>query len=116
MAKTLTDLQVDHFRSQGWLAPLTALDAAQAADCAARISTYEATMGESANRSLKIKGHLAMPWLVELGRNQAILDRIPENRWGNPYDIAGGCLFLASPDSDYFNGAVINIDGGWLGR
>ncbi|MGH7942910.1 MAG: SDR family oxidoreductase [Limisphaerales bacterium] len=49
-------------------------------------------------------------------RNQAILDRIPENRWGNPEDIAGGCLFLASPDSDYLNGAIINIDGGWLGR
>jgi 2-deoxy-D-gluconate 3-dehydrogenase len=49
-------------------------------------------------------------------RNQAILDRIPENRWGKPEDIAGGCLFLASSDSDYLNGAIINIDGGWLGR
>jgi 2-dehydro-3-deoxy-D-gluconate 5-dehydrogenase len=49
-------------------------------------------------------------------RNQAILERIPESRWGNPGDIAGGCLFLASPDSDYLNGAVINIDGGWLAR
>lgn len=49
-------------------------------------------------------------------RNQAILDRIPENRWGNPEDVAGGCLFLASADSDYLNGAIINIDGGWLGR
>lgn len=49
-------------------------------------------------------------------RNQAILDRIPESRWGRPEDIAGGCVFLASADSDYLNGAVINIDGGWLGR
>ena len=49
-------------------------------------------------------------------RNQAILDRIPENRWGKPEDIAGGCVFLASTDSDYLNGAIINIDGGWLGR
>jgi 2-dehydro-3-deoxy-D-gluconate 5-dehydrogenase len=49
-------------------------------------------------------------------RNQAILDRIPENRWGKPEDIAGGCAFLASSDSDYLNGAIINIDGGWLGR
>jgi 2-deoxy-D-gluconate 3-dehydrogenase len=49
-------------------------------------------------------------------RNQAILDRIPEGRWGKPEDIAGGCVFLASPDSDYLNGAIINIDGGWLGR
>jgi 2-deoxy-D-gluconate 3-dehydrogenase len=49
-------------------------------------------------------------------RNQAILDRVPENRLGNPEDIAGGCLFLASSDSDYLNGAILNIDGGWLGR
>jgi 2-deoxy-D-gluconate 3-dehydrogenase len=49
-------------------------------------------------------------------RNQAIVDRIPENRWGKPEDIAGACVFLASGDADYLNGAVINIDGGWLGR
>jgi 2-dehydro-3-deoxy-D-gluconate 5-dehydrogenase len=49
-------------------------------------------------------------------RNQAIVERIPEGRWGKPEDIAGGCMFLASPDSDYLNGAIINIDGGWLGR
>jgi 2-deoxy-D-gluconate 3-dehydrogenase len=49
-------------------------------------------------------------------RNRAILDRIPEGRWGKPEDIAGGCVFLASGDSDYLNGAVLNIDGGWLGR
>jgi 2-deoxy-D-gluconate 3-dehydrogenase len=49
-------------------------------------------------------------------RNQAILDRIPEGRWGAPEDIAGACLFLASADADYLNGAVLNIDGGWLGR
>jgi 2-dehydro-3-deoxy-D-gluconate 5-dehydrogenase len=49
-------------------------------------------------------------------RNQAILDRIPEGRWGNAEDIAGGCVFLASRDSDYLNGAVLNIDGGWMGR
>jgi 2-deoxy-D-gluconate 3-dehydrogenase len=52
----------------------------------------------------------------DLKRNQAILDRIPEGRWGRSEDIAGGCVFLASPESDYLNGAVINIDGGWLGR
>ena len=49
-------------------------------------------------------------------RNQAILDRIPEGRWGKPEDVAGGCVFLASPEADYLNGAIINLDGGWLGR
>jgi len=52
----------------------------------------------------------------DAARNQTILDRIPETRWGRPEDIAGGCVFLASVDSDYLNGAIINIDGGWLGR
>jgi 2-deoxy-D-gluconate 3-dehydrogenase len=56
------------------------------------------------------------PLREDPGRNQAILDRIPEGRWGRPEDIAGGCLFLASSDSDYLNGSVLNIDGGWLGR
>ncbi|MCS7337692.1 MAG: 2-dehydro-3-deoxy-D-gluconate 5-dehydrogenase KduD [Verrucomicrobiae bacterium] len=49
-------------------------------------------------------------------RNQAILDRIPEGRWGLPEDIAGGCVFLASSEADYINGAILNIDGGWLAR
>jgi 2-deoxy-D-gluconate 3-dehydrogenase len=49
-------------------------------------------------------------------RNQTILDRIPEGRWGSPEDIAGGCVFLASPEADYLNGTIINVDGGWLGR
>ncbi|HWB61799.1 MAG TPA: SDR family oxidoreductase [Chthoniobacteraceae bacterium] len=49
-------------------------------------------------------------------RNKAILDRIPEARWGSPEDIAGGCVFLASPESDYVNGTVLGIDGGWMGR
>ena len=49
-------------------------------------------------------------------RNKAILDRIPEGRWGEAADIAGGCVFLASGDADYINGAVLNIDGGWMGR
>ena len=49
-------------------------------------------------------------------RSQAILDRIPEGRWGKPEDIAGGCVFLASPEADYLNGTILNIDGGWLAR
>ena len=49
-------------------------------------------------------------------RNQAILDRIPEGRWGVPEDIAGGCVFLASTAADYLNGTILNIDGGWLAR
>ncbi|MGD0743965.1 MAG: SDR family NAD(P)-dependent oxidoreductase [Verrucomicrobiota bacterium] len=49
-------------------------------------------------------------------RNRAILDRIPEGRWGAPEDIAGAVLFLASKDADYLNGTIMNVDGGWLAR
>jgi 2-deoxy-D-gluconate 3-dehydrogenase len=49
-------------------------------------------------------------------RNQSILARIPEGRWGDPEDIAGACLFLSSKDADYMNGTIMNVDGGWLSR
>lgn len=49
-------------------------------------------------------------------RNQAILERIPTGRWGTPEDLGGVTVFLASAASDYLNGAVIPVDGGWLAR
>ena len=50
------------------------------------------------------------------GRNKEILARIPAGRWGKPADMMGAVVFLASPASDYMNGAVIPVDGGYLGR
>ncbi|EKO3866222.1 2-dehydro-3-deoxy-D-gluconate 5-dehydrogenase KduD [Vibrio harveyi] len=49
-------------------------------------------------------------------RNQAILERIPAQRWGLPEDLAGPVIFLASPASDYVNGYTLAVDGGWLAR
>jgi 2-deoxy-D-gluconate 3-dehydrogenase len=49
-------------------------------------------------------------------RSRAILDRIPAGRWGQPRDIAGAVVFLASEASDYVNGTILAVDGGWLGR
>jgi 2-deoxy-D-gluconate 3-dehydrogenase len=49
-------------------------------------------------------------------REKAILDRIPAARWGVPADLGGTAVFLAAPASDYVNGAVIPVDGGWLAR
>ncbi|MBL1435705.1 MAG: 2-dehydro-3-deoxy-D-gluconate 5-dehydrogenase KduD [Rhodobacteraceae bacterium] len=49
-------------------------------------------------------------------RNKAILERIPAGRWGAPSDIGGTAVFLASDAAKYINGAIINVDGGWLAR
>ena len=50
------------------------------------------------------------------GRSKAILERIPQGRWGTPRDFAGPAVFLASAASDYVNGEVLVVDGGWMGR
>lgn len=49
-------------------------------------------------------------------RNRQILERIPAGRWGRPEDIGGAAVFLASSASDYVNGHVLAVDGGWLAR
>lgn len=49
-------------------------------------------------------------------RNAAILARIPAARWGLPEDFKGPVVFLASKASDYMNGSIITVDGGWMGR
>ncbi|KUF09854.1 SDR family oxidoreductase [Pseudoponticoccus marisrubri] len=49
-------------------------------------------------------------------RSKAILDRIPQGRWGKPQDFAGPVVFLASAASDYVNGELLVVDGGWMGR
>ena len=49
-------------------------------------------------------------------RYQAILERIPQGRWGRPEDFAGPVVFLASAASDYVNGEILTVDGGWMGR
>jgi|SRR5438876_6491431 len=49
-------------------------------------------------------------------RNRQILERIPAGRWGEPADLGGAAVFLCSAASDYVNGHVLLVDGGWMGR
>jgi 2-deoxy-D-gluconate 3-dehydrogenase len=49
-------------------------------------------------------------------RSKAILDRIPAGRWGTPDDFKGPVTFLASAASDYVNGTILCVDGGWMAR
>ncbi len=49
-------------------------------------------------------------------RSKSILERIPAGRWGKPEDFAGSAIFLASNASNYVNGEILTVDGGWMGR
>lgn len=49
-------------------------------------------------------------------RNKAIVDRIPAGKWGNPADLGGAAVFLASSAANYVHGHILAVDGGWLAR
>lgn len=53
---------------------------------------------------------------ADANRAPAILSRIPAGRWGEPEDFKGPVVFLASRASDYVNGEILLVDGGWMGR
>ena len=52
----------------------------------------------------------------DAGRSRQIQDRIPAGRWGQPDDLGGAVVFLASNASDYVHGHLLVVDGGWMGR
>jgi 2-deoxy-D-gluconate 3-dehydrogenase len=56
------------------------------------------------------------PLMDDPVRYKDITARIPAGRWGQPDDLAGAAVFLASPASDYVHGHVLVVDGGWMGR
>jgi 2-deoxy-D-gluconate 3-dehydrogenase len=63
-----------------------------------------------------IRTNNTKPLLEDSLRYKAILDRIPAGRWGSPSDVVGAAVFLSSPASDYVNGHLLAVDGGWLSR
>ncbi len=76
--------------------------------------------GKGLNINAIAPGYMDTPLNVNLvnnpSRNEEILKRIPQARWGNDDDIKGIAVFLASDAANYMNGAVIPVDGGYLGR
>lgn len=76
--------------------------------------------GQNINVNAIAPGYMATdntaPLRADPVRNQAIVDRIPAGRWGEPTDLQGVAIFLASAASDYVHGAIVPVDGGWLCR
>jgi 2-dehydro-3-deoxy-D-gluconate 5-dehydrogenase len=76
--------------------------------------------GKGLNINAIAPGYMATDNTAQLRADQErsvdILKRIPAGRWGSPDDLGGTAIFLASRASDYLNGAVIPVDGGWLAR
>jgi 2-deoxy-D-gluconate 3-dehydrogenase len=56
------------------------------------------------------------PLRADAVRNRAILERIPAGRWGEPEDLMGAVVFLASDAAAYVHGITLPVDGGWLAR
>jgi 2-deoxy-D-gluconate 3-dehydrogenase len=79
---------------------------------------------EWANKGINVNaiapGYMATDNTAQLRADEArsaeILGRIPSGRWGTPADLGGAAVFLASSASDYVNGAILPVDGGWLAR
>ena len=76
--------------------------------------------GRGINVNAVAPGYMATdntaPLRADANRSRQILERIPANRWGEPEDLAGAAVFLCSSASDYVNGHVLVVDGGWLAR
>lgn len=57
-----------------------------------------------------------IPLMEDEARNKLIMDRVPAGRWGLPEDLVGALIFLSSSASDYVNGILLPVDGGFLAR
>jgi hypothetical protein len=96
MPKVLTDAQHRQFREQGYAFPFDLFSPEQAALYRQRIEAYERQVGHDANRTLKIKGHLAFPWLMEIATAPALLDAVED---------------LIGPDILLFGASIFAKDG-----
>ena len=92
MAGTPTRAQVEHFRREGYAFPFDAIPAAEAASYVAKLDSYDAILGEEAQKQLKIKAHVAAPWIVALARNKNIVDAV-ESLIGPDILLFGASMF-----------------------
>ena len=95
-----------------------------AASKGALSSLIKALANEWAGKGLQVNG-IAPGYIAtdntaalreDAERSSSIMARIPAGRWGQPEDFKGPVVFLASAASDYVNGTIVTVDGGWMGR
>ena len=92
MAGSLTQEQVKHFREKGYAYPFDAVSEAEARDYVERLDSYDEPLGEEAQKQLKIKAHVAAPWIFNLARNPKILDAV-ESLLGPNILLFGASVF-----------------------
>ncbi|MBS7539528.1 phytanoyl-CoA dioxygenase family protein [Ancylobacter lacus] len=78
MSGVLSPAQIAHFKAEGFLSPVRAISAEEALEYRNRIEAFEAQSGEEVNKRLKIKAHLAFPWLVALARHPRIVSAVQD--------------------------------------
>lgn len=95
-----------------------------AASKGALASVIKAMSNEWASKGINVNG-IAPGYIAtdntqalreDADRSASILSRIPAGRWGTPEDFAGPAVFLSAKASDYVNGEILVVDGGWMGR
>lgn len=92
MAGSLSAEEIARFRELGYLYPMRAIDRERAEACRALLDHYETVLGVEPQTYLKIKAHVAAPWIIELARTEAILDAV-ESLIGEDILLFGTSLF-----------------------
>lgn len=92
MAASLSKEQVEAFKRDGYAFPFDAISKEEATGYIARLDSYDALLGGEAQKQLKIKAHVAAPWLIDLARNPKILD-VVESVIGPDILLFGASVF-----------------------
>ena len=101
VAGSLTNEQVKHFRDHGFIYPFYAISQDEASDYVERLDTYDAMLGEEAQKQLKIKAHVAAPWIIKLAKNPNILNAV-ESLIGPDILLFGASVFAKKAQDTRF--------------
>ncbi len=115
MVGRLSDAQIDHYRGQGWLAPLDVLSPVEAGRLLRRFEVAEAEHPDQLHAECRNNAHIAFPFLAEVANHPAIVDAV-RSLVGEDLVLWSTVLFIKEPDSDAFvswhqDGTYMALDG-----